>query len=397
MSCPSCGGHSNDSEYCDVCNNLADDKVALPGRASQRTRKNKSASQSSRRSRSSGRKNKRQESRLIAFPGVSQPAVPAWRKELSERVREVQERRARELAQETEKLELEKAKEQSNQRPSTPLLEMLRQGNTAPVNPIVVAALRRIERANQPPLEPAPTPQVKSAVAVAVACVQQSHVGNGGAAAETYSPVQNKAESPTITAPEPEEVQTTTEPVERKLNLVTAPPKVTVSIDKPRRLIVDDPNDPVLNYLDSIPTAVRVEDTPFNQASAFRRFVAGTIDLVVGVFLASPLLAAIELAYKNWNDPLTLGLAVGSFVLASFLYATIATALTGRTLGMKLLAIRVIDTRTGLIPTGSQSAGRALIYLASFLTLGIGTIYALVDQDKRTAHDRLTQTAVIRS
>src|SRR6266550_4637711 len=34
-------------------------------------------------------------SRLIEFPGVTRRAVPQWRKELSERVREVQERRAR--------------------------------------------------------------------------------------------------------------------------------------------------------------------------------------------------------------------------------------------------------------------------------------------------------------
>src|ERR1044071_6096603 len=38
-------------------------------------------------------------SRLIEFPGSAR-AVPAWRKQLSQRVREVQERKAREAAEE---------------------------------------------------------------------------------------------------------------------------------------------------------------------------------------------------------------------------------------------------------------------------------------------------------
>ena len=38
-------------------------------------------------------------STLIEFPGVTRSSVPEWRKGLSERVREVQERRAREAAE----------------------------------------------------------------------------------------------------------------------------------------------------------------------------------------------------------------------------------------------------------------------------------------------------------
>ena len=44
-------------------------------------------------------------STLIEFPGVSRNSVPEWRKELSERVREVQEKRAREAAREAAEVE----------------------------------------------------------------------------------------------------------------------------------------------------------------------------------------------------------------------------------------------------------------------------------------------------
>jgi len=61
---------------------------------------------------------------------------------LSERVREVQERRARDEALEAERRRLEAAA-------SPPQLELLPQATMPAVNPLVAAALKRIERAHQ--------------------------------------------------------------------------------------------------------------------------------------------------------------------------------------------------------------------------------------------------------
>src|SRR5215212_8165858 len=83
-------------------------------------------------------------STLIEFPGSGK--LPQWRKQLSERVREIQERRAREA---------EEAARQPAQTPNVPPAQQL--GLVPPqdvphVNPLVAAALRRIERAHQSPL-----------------------------------------------------------------------------------------------------------------------------------------------------------------------------------------------------------------------------------------------------
>jgi uncharacterized RDD family membrane protein YckC len=88
--------------------------------------------------------------------------------------------------------------------------------------------------------------------------------------------------------------------------------------------------------------------------------------------------------------------AAGTFAVAAFLYFTISTALTGRTFAMRLFSIRVVDARTGLIPTGAQSTGRAFFYLLSIATAGIGLMFSLIDRERRTAHDRFTKTAVVR-
>ena len=70
------------------------------------------------------------------------------------------------------------------------------------------------------------------------------------------------------------------------------------------------------------------------------------------------------------------------------------TALTGRTWAMRLLSLRVIDTKTGLIPTGGQSIGRSIFYLLSLATV-VGILFALLSREGYTAHDRFTRTAVI--
>jgi uncharacterized RDD family membrane protein YckC len=104
-------------------------------------------------------------STLLEFPGVNRNR-PAWRKELSERFREIQQRRAREAALEAElSLQIEsppterevsgsatseqKAAETSKQNiaETTKQLGLVPPPDEPEINPIVAAALRRVERA----------------------------------------------------------------------------------------------------------------------------------------------------------------------------------------------------------------------------------------------------------
>lgn len=104
-------------------------------------------------------------STLIEFPGAARAAArPQWRKELSAKVREIQQKRALEAAQEaanetTESLETnaETSAERTNA-PSAALnktnsapLGLVPPPAAQPVNPLVAAALKRIERARMTP------------------------------------------------------------------------------------------------------------------------------------------------------------------------------------------------------------------------------------------------------
>lgn len=335
---------------------------------------------------------------LIEFPGVTRAAIPQWRKELGERVREVQERRAREVLLESGQDEPGLGEDETR----IPLLELLPQADVQPVNPIVAAALQRIERAHT-------QPRFSGNAAVAlVAYDEQSEFGLG---------VASSTEDGSAVFLSEERHHPSTR-VERVHNLAVVPPQISTqgeapmsaSMDiptmdnsqvieptrRPKRLILGDVNDPALNYLDSIPVAVCVDIPQRRSAPIVFRFLSAVLDLAVVGLLSSPILALVMLTDLKWWDTRALMFASGTLIVMGFLYFTICTAFTGRTLGMRPFSLRVVDARTGLIPTGGQSATRALIYMLSLASAGIALMYTFLDSDRHSAHDRFARTAVVR-
>jgi len=320
-------------------------------------------------------------STLIEFPGVSRNSLPEWRKELSERVREVQEKRAREAAREAAESERKRMETAIN----PPQLELLPPTPMPAMNPLVAAALKRIERAHQP--APAENRQPGTTLATAVAYAPEREENE---MSETVSPNQQLAFEPEISVVE-------TPVIEEKVSHLAVVPvveKVEEPVRPPKRLIKDDPNDPALNYLDSIAKNVRVDELERRSASAFRRVFCALLDLIFCALLSAPIAGAMYLTGSNLQEMRVIAVLAGSVIVVTFIYLTLMTALTGRTWAMRLLSLRVIDTKTGLIPTGGQAIGRSFFYLVSLPTL-VGIFFALVSREGYTAHDRFTRTAVI--
>ena len=96
----------------------------------------------------------------------------------------------------------------------------------------------------------------------------------------------------------------------------------------------------------------------------------------------------------TFADIRVIAVLAGSVIVVTFIYLTFMTALTGRTWAMRLLSLRVIDTKTGLIPTGGQSIGRSIFYLLSLAT-GLRSSLPAFSREGYAAHDRFTRTAVI--
>ena len=378
MECPSCGAISESPECCSDFNSN-DTKI----------QQNSSEISTHELDMSSGSDVQPQsrKSTLIEFPGVARTPVPEWRKELSVRVREVQEKRARDAALEA----AETQQEQPDAVATAPQLELLPSAELPEMNPLVAAALRRIERAHQ-----TVNPEIRQsrqvlAAAVAYAPAREENVP------ESFTPQLTFEAELETEAFEGSEIPPQNE---KPHNLVVVPvaevtepePKTT---RPPKRLIVDDPNDPALNYLDSVSRTVRVDELETKRPAAFRRLVCALFDLVICALLTAPIGAAVQLTGNNLRDTRTIIVLASAFVVVTFIYLTLTTALTGRTWAMRLLSLRVIDKRTGLIPTGGQSIGRSFLYLGSLTLAGLGILFALVSREGYTAHDRFTGTAVI--
>jgi len=311
--------------------------------------------------------------------------MPEWRKELSERVREVQEKRAREAAREA--AEAERKRVEANIDP--PQLELLPPAPMPAMNPLVAAALKRIERAHQP--APAEHRQPRTNLATAVAYAPEREDND---MSDTVPSTPELAFEPGVPAAEPVVTMEKTHHLAVvSVSEAVEEPKIESPRAAPKRLIRDD-NDPALNYLDSISKTVCVDELSHQSASAFRRLVSALLDLVFCALLSSPIAGAMYLIGSNLRDPRVIGVLAGSWVVMTFLYLTLLTALTGRTWAMRLLSLRVIDKKTGLIPTGGQSIGRSFFYLISLATV-VGIFFALVSREGNTVHDRFTRTAVV--
>jgi uncharacterized RDD family membrane protein YckC len=326
-------------------------------------------------------------SRLIEFPGTRN-SVPVWRKEIAERVREAQERKARES--------MVKDDAAPTNAPA-PQLELLPQSEPPPINPLVLAALKRIERAHADPSEPA-TQGRRPVAAVAYATGYEPVVEPGPHSTQSVSlsPVLNAQDEPNVVTPSEEPARSPNLVVVPSTTIQSSETKPTPTTVTPRKVLSDEINSPALNYIDTVPTNSRFH-AAMNRANTVGRLLAGLIDVLVLALLYSPIAVSLELFQGGVQSFQVWLLAIGAFALIGFFYFTICIGLTGRTLGMRLLDLRVVDIRTGLIPTGSQSARRSLLYLLSLLSAGLLFLGIVFDPDHRMPHERLSQTIVVKA
>src|SRR2546425_5610420 len=325
MRCPSCGAITNSSMKCSECGAIQE-KSSL--NCSEQTVKETTPTET---------RQKVQPARsLIEFPGVTKSSVPQWRKELGERVREVQERKAREALLEDGETGPLVGEGESR----TPLLELLPQVDAPPVNPLVAAALQRIERANAQSRFSG-----NAAVATMLDYEEQSEFGlevpsssddaTGSDVSLREDPHHSssrpeKIHNLAVVPPQVELATPALDPLDAPIVDETEPPKPA---RKPKRLILGDLNDPALNYLDSIPVAIWLDVAERRSAPILSRFVSAIMDIVVVCLLSSPAVALVRMADLKWQDTRTLLFAAGTFIVMGFVYLTISTAFTGRTVG----------------------------------------------------------------
>jgi uncharacterized RDD family membrane protein YckC len=335
-------------------------------------------------------------STLIEFPGSGKGSKsrPQWRQDLSARVREIQEKKAREGTEASD----------PNADFSAPgvigtQLGLVAQPEPTDVNPIVAAALKRIERAHQPTMGLGRKGGTRGGGAAVARATEDEYEVNpslsSGSIIETaeHAPslVEDTLDPPFI----PEPVR------EPKLAIVSSRP-AEIKVDEepktePRRAIAGVIDDDYLARLEEhLLPSVKVSDPFDNYARLSSRVAAGVVDLFIIGFGVSPFAAIIELTNGNWSDVRVLSTLAGIFLLAIFLYEAGSTALSGRTIGMSYFSLRAINGRTGQHPSTIQSIIRAIGFIVVIVSGFVGIFTALFDGERRALHDLLSRTVVVR-
>ncbi len=145
--------------------------------------------------------------------------------------------------------------------------------------------------------------------------------------------------------------------------------------------------------------ALRHQEDEGHYAGFVSRLCAFIVDVCIIVLIFSVAGDAIEYFVNAVSDhhfsfsqiPI---LSVALLVAFSFLYCAYPLAMSGRTLGMTLLGLRVFRD-DGSTLDGKHAVVRVLAFPLSILTLGIGILLILLRRDRCALHDLIAETAVV--
>jgi uncharacterized RDD family membrane protein YckC len=148
---------------------------------------------------------------------------------------------------------------------------------------------------------------------------------------------------------------------------------------------VDQPESPSVEEED-------IEDL----APVSMRFGAGLFDFIIGSFASMLILSPLVFAgmeWLSWGGFLTL---VGTMSVILFLYMTACLGFFGKTAGMKLFSLELVDAVENEYPTIRQSAVSSSVFLISIFLVGTGFLTMLFNEEKRALHDLLSGTILVR-
>lgn len=138
------------------------------------------------------------------------------------------------------------------------------------------------------------------------------------------------------------------------------------------------------------------EEIDDDRAPIALRFNAGLFDLIIGSFLSVILLAPFMLSSGNLFTMQGLFAFLATCSIVMFIYLTTTIGTMGRTLGMRLFSLELIDIEENAYPTFHQAAVNSSVYLVSLALGGVGFLTVFLNHEKRAAHDLLSGTIVVK-
>jgi uncharacterized RDD family membrane protein YckC len=126
------------------------------------------------------------------------------------------------------------------------------------------------------------------------------------------------------------------------------------------------------------------------------RFNSGLFDLIIGGFLSLFLLAPFMLTGGDWFSFTGLLAFLATCSIVMFIYLTTTIGFYGRTFGMRIFSLEVVDIDGENYPTLHQAAVSSAVYILSLVFGGVGFLPMLFNHEKRAAHDLVSGTMVVK-
>jgi len=154
----------------------------------------------------------------------------------------------------------------------------------------------------------------------------------------------------------------------------------------------------------AIPTPVEMHLEPYIEdieevddlASISSRFTAGVFDVIIGGFATAILMSPLLMRGGEWFSVSGVLALSAAFGIVMFSYLTVSIGLRGRTLGMKLFSLEVIDIEENEYPSFHQAAVSSAVFILSLPMLGVGFLPAFFNEERRAAHDLVSGTILVR-
>ena len=138
------------------------------------------------------------------------------------------------------------------------------------------------------------------------------------------------------------------------------------------------------------------EEDGDDRAPMMARFNAGIFDLMIGAVLSVILLAPFTLANGSLFTFQGLLAFLATCSIVMFIYLTTTIGMMGRTLGMKMFSLELVDIEGNTYPSFHQAAVSSSVYIVSLALGGIGFLTLLLNDEKRAAHDLISGTIVVK-
>ena len=336
---------------------------------------------------------------LVEFQHKS-PSVPDWRLQLQNAVQ--QRKGAQQNPTERQPIAVPTA---VNHRPQPlPVEEIVQQGE--PADPRVANAMRRIAESRKAFMEPDPSSQRKAYVPMPSARpfgVVSATNGAAIAQAVAPSPVIPK---PRLVDPPPVLKRDTnklprieiSEPVSRPLQVSATDSVSSSPVESPmefaeiKRIHIraDEGMTEAVEW--PVSDTDEIEDlAPFSM-----RFGAGLFDFIIGIFATMVLLSPIAFTSTEWFTATGLLTFAGTTAVVMFVYMTLCLGFLGKSAGMKLFSLELVDAVENEYPTLRQAAVNSSVFLLSMLVAGAGFITIFFNEERRALHDLLSGTILVR-